>query len=104
MSGWRKKFLVSLMIAALSTTWVASSALAQEGSMLLTEEASSTAMLADLVFLRPVGLAAIAVGTGAFIISLPFSILGGNTGQAGQKLVVNPAKYTFSRPLGVSEY
>ena len=33
-------------------------------------------------------------------ISLPFSIPGGNVGTAAQELVVKPAKFTFSRPLG----
>jgi hypothetical protein len=44
------------------------------------------------------------VGTGFFIITIPFSALGGNTGEAAQKLVVAPTKYTFARPLGAEDY
>ena len=58
------------------------------------------AMVADLVFTRPVGLAATVLGICVFVVSLPFSGPGGNTGQAGEKLVNEPARYTFQRPLG----
>ena len=36
----------------------------------------------------------------SLVISLPFSALGGNVKEAGSKLVVAPAKFTFQRPLG----
>jgi hypothetical protein len=58
------------------------------------------AMTADLVLTRPVGLAAIVAGTAVFVLSIPFSVIGGNTGQAWQKLVMDPIEYTFVRPLG----
>jgi len=54
----------------------------------------------DALFYRPVGLAAIPVGTVLFIVTIPFSALGGNVGQAFDNLIVAPAKYTFCRPLG----
>ena len=54
----------------------------------------------DAVVLRPLGLLAIPVGFGAFIIALPFSALGGNTKTSFNQLVKAPAKYTFERPLG----
>ncbi len=54
----------------------------------------------DAVVLRPLGLLAIPVGFGAFIIALPFSALGGNTKASFDQLVKAPAKYTFERPLG----
>jgi len=40
------------------------------------------------------------LGCAVFIVSLPFSLLGGNTKQASQKLVKDPASFTFVRPLG----
>jgi hypothetical protein len=40
------------------------------------------------------------IGSGLFIISLPFSLLGRNTGDALDYLVVDPAKFTFTRSLG----
>jgi hypothetical protein len=39
-------------------------------------------------------------GCGAFLISLPFSLLGGNTKEAFNALVAQPAQYTFLRPVG----
>ena len=40
------------------------------------------------------------VTTVTFVVMLPFSLLGGNVGESAEKLVVEPAKYTFTRPLG----
>lgn len=57
-------------------------------------------MAADLVILRPMGIIATAVGSLVYVISLPFSIPGGNQDEAFQKLVADPANYTFQRPLG----
>jgi len=57
-------------------------------------------MIIDGLIYRPLELAGTAVGIGVFIVTLPFSILGGNVDQAGQTLVVNPARATFGRCLG----
>jgi hypothetical protein len=65
-----------------------------------TQDRDPGAMAADLLLARPVGLCAIVAGAAVFVVSLPFSALGGNTGQAYQKLVADPAAYTFRRPLG----
>ncbi len=61
---------------------------------------AALAMIGDALVVRPLGIAATLVGLAAFIVSLPFSALGGNVGDAAQTLVVEPAEYTFSRPLG----
>ena len=61
---------------------------------------SALAMTGDLLIARPVGIAVLAVGTAAFVASLPFSLLGGNTGQAADALVVGPAREAFWRCLG----
>ena len=58
------------------------------------------AMAVDLVIARPAGLVAMVGGTAFFIVSFPFSVLGGNSGDAWDSLVVSPAAYTFKRPLG----
>lgn len=46
------------------------------------------------------GLVATVLGSAVFVVGLPFTLLNGSTGQAAQKLVVEPAQYTFTRPLG----
>ncbi|MBM9615338.1 hypothetical protein JWJ90_13725 [Desulfobulbus rhabdoformis] len=57
-------------------------------------------MSTDLVLARPVGAAATVTGFALFLVSSPFSLLGGNAGEAWDNLVVAPASYTFHRPLG----
>ena len=57
-------------------------------------------MLADTVLVRPLMLVGTAVGIVTFVITLPFSALGGNVDEAAETLVYEPAKYTFVRPLG----
>lgn len=64
------------------------------------EEPKAMSMAADLVIARPLGVVITAAGTVAFVVSLPFSLLGGNVGKAAQALVVAPGKETFVRCLG----
>jgi hypothetical protein len=58
------------------------------------------AIPADILIVRPVSLAATVVGTVIFIVSLPFSIPSGSVEPAAQALIVEPFKYTFTRPIG----
>ena len=95
---WTKRSLVLVMVMALVCSTAGFSASA--GEMKLQEEASSESMMADLVFLRPLGIAASAVGAVFFVASLPFSWPTGSAGEAYDKLVEEPSNYTFSRPLG----
>ena len=64
------------------------------------DEPSGVEMVGDVIIARPVGLAMTAIGTAAFVVSLPLSALGGNIGEAAEKLVVDPARETFVRCLG----
>lgn len=57
-------------------------------------------MAGDALVARPLGLCATVIGGAIFVVSLPFSALGGNTKPAYDHLLVNPFKFTFSRPLG----
>lgn len=87
------KTLIAVLLAlALVCTSTLSFAAAADGS--------GGAMIADAFIVRPVGIVAVAVGTVAFIGSLPFSLISGSTGDAARALVAAPAKFTFSRPLG----
>jgi hypothetical protein len=56
--------------------------------------------VADVLIERPIGLVMTVSGFGLFIVTLPFSALGGNAQEVGNKLVERPFKYTFKRPLG----
>lgn len=64
---------------------------------------SGGAMVADALIGRPFLFAATVLGTGLYVVSLPFSLAGGNAMQAGKVLVVEPAKNTFVRCLGCRE-
>ncbi|NLX19489.1 MAG: hypothetical protein GXY53_09475 [Desulfobulbus sp.] len=57
-------------------------------------------MTADAVLARPAGVVATVAGFAMYLISSPFSALGGNSEEAWQSLVASPANYTFKRPLG----
>ncbi len=73
--------------------------LAQERIKALDDDKAAY-MMGDLVVMRPLGIAATAVGAVFYVLSLPFSLAGGNEPEARQKLMGDPAGYTFARPLG----
>ncbi len=64
------------------------------------KDPSAGAMIADTFLARPLGLVTIIAGSAVFVVSLPFSALGGNASTAVQKLVKDPFVFTFKRPLG----
>lgn len=90
-----RKFLVAVAVSA---------ALAAPHAVLaagyVDERPSFGAMLVDGVVVRPLGLGAMVLGAATWVVTLPFSALGGNVDEATQKLVVDPARFTFVRPLG----
>ena len=64
------------------------------------DEPGTWEMAADAVVARPFGAAITTLGIAVFVVSLPFSALGGNVANAADALVVEPAKATFMRCLG----
>jgi hypothetical protein len=72
------------------------------GQDTLKEEQDTTAgfMTFDLLLVRPTGLAATILGSAVFIVALPFTALTGGTEKSYEKLIKDPAVYTFKRPLG----
>lgn len=70
------------------------------------EVPSSGEMIAELLA-RPIGLAALGVGTSIFIVTIPFGLLNvATTGSwetvrnSGKRLVLAPAFFTFARGVG----
>ncbi len=57
-------------------------------------------MVLDGLVVRPIMLGVTVLGTALFIITSPFSLLGGNAGDAADELMIKPAKMTFVRCLG----
>ncbi|MHC4459661.1 MAG: hypothetical protein ACYS0I_21690 [Planctomycetota bacterium] len=94
-----KQSMVLFVVATLIVIPFGSAALAQVEFE--KEKPSAGAMFADFVTLRPVGLAAIGACAVVYAVVLPFAIIGGNTKAATERLIVEPWKYTISRPIGV---
>ncbi len=93
-----RKLAAILMLAVLLAMPCAPSAFAKATAY--PPAPDSAVMVADVVAARPIGLASLVIGTLAFIVSSPFSALGDNLEQAYQLMIVDPALYTFKRPLG----
>jgi hypothetical protein len=91
-------FVVTIAVVLLAMT---SSGQAEEYAPIAAQkEVTAEAMLADVIVLRPFGIAATVLGTAVFVVSLPFTLPTRSVDKAAQKLVVDPAKFTFVRPLG----
>ncbi len=101
MSGWKKQSLTFLVSTVLMLSMMAPPAMAVDRSS--EDEDRAGAMIFDLVLARPLGFAATMIGEALFVVSLPFTALTGNVGQAAEKLVVAPAEFTFDRPFGKFE-
>ena len=63
------------------------------------ERPDGFAMVMD-VPIRVVSMGLIVIGTAVFIVSLPFALPSGSTGDAWTGLIVDPFEFTFTRPLG----
>lgn len=93
-----KTSLVFFLIATFLFIPFTTSVLAQ--SPTVDDNVSAASMAADIVVIRPLGVVSVVAGTAVFLVSLPFSALGGNVKAASKKLVADPVKFTFQRPLG----
>ena len=102
-----KLFRSTAAALALTTGLLALPAYADEaqqnssGDPLYTANAPKAySMIGDLLIARPLLIGATAIGAVAFVVSLPFTAAGGNIGEAGHALVVEPGKEAFVRCLG----
>jgi len=93
-------YLMAIILAVTTTTFpmVASA----DSFAYMDQDTTPTGgeMMADAFLMRPFMLVSTVVTTVTFVIMLPFSALGGNVGESADRLVVEPAAYTFTRPLG----
>ena len=74
---------------------------------LSAKEVPSSGEMISEILVRPLGLAGLAVGSGIFIVTLPFGLLNRvSTGSwegilsSGRRLVIAPALFTFARGVG----
>ena len=105
MERWTKFFLVPLLVAALVFSSAGFSAFAEASRLSGTEgEPTGEQMVADLFFVRPVGIVATAFGSLCFLVSLPCTGPTKKAKVSWDKLVAEPAEFTFARPMGEMEY
>jgi hypothetical protein len=61
-------------------------------------------LIADVIFVRPLGVLSVGVGALFFAASLPFALMTGSTGKSAKHYIANPVLFTFHRPLGEFNY
>ncbi len=93
-----KQSMAFFLIAALLIVPFGSSAIASVDFE--KKDPNAGTMVIDFVLVRPVAIVALVLGSAFFVVTLPFSAIGGNVKAAVKSLVVKPAKYSFVRPLG----
>lgn len=89
-----------MLVITMTFTLSVPQVMAANDAVVIEENPSELAMAADLVLVRPTLFVASVLGSGLWLVSLPFSLAGGNAKQAGDALVVKPIKGTFVRCLG----
>ncbi|MBI5827436.1 MAG: hypothetical protein HZB22_06895 [Deltaproteobacteria bacterium] len=90
----KKIFAVILTVSVLLCSVPATSLAYEE------KEPSGTEIALDIILVRPLGVASVAAGAVFFVVGLPFTLPTMSVGLAARKLVVEPFKYTFVRPIG----
>lgn len=98
MRNHKKKALIIAIAVMFLTSVLAGPVLAWDPDA--GTEPSGAAMAGDLLVIRPISFVGLVLGSVVFVLSSPFSAIGGNINQAAEKLVKEPASYTFVRPLG----
>lgn len=101
--GKSKKLLAMTLAATLAAgSTLSNVAQADQMSDQVFDESrpSGGAMVVDTLIARPILIAGTLIGAGLFVISVPFSLLGGNPRGALHALVATPAESAFLRCLG----
>jgi hypothetical protein len=98
MRNARKSMLVFLVVASLIAVPLGQSALAQFRPD--AKEPDAVAMMVDVVPVRVLSFCGMVIGTAFFLVTIPVSYIAGNYEEAAEKMIAEPARYTFTRPLG----
>jgi hypothetical protein len=98
-----KKWIMIGLLVLLAVSLVHIPAHAGTATRYSTQEKGNIpldATLFDLFILRPMGMAACAVGVASSLWALPFAATTGAGAEVGDKLITEPFEYTFTRPIG----
>lgn len=66
----------------------------------IEDKPSVGAMVADALIIRPIYFVMSQLGALAYTVTLPFTLMGGNTDEAAETMVITPLQATFIRCLG----
>ena len=88
----KKMVIAALVVVTLVSTSMP--ALAEGGATV------ASAMVVDVIIGRPAGIVTTILGSAVFVLALPFAALSGSVEPVVQTLVVDPFKWTFTRPVG----
>lgn len=96
------KFAITAVLTATLAQPVVGSAAALDDvrSRGIGNEPTSAEMVADALVARPIYAVATVLGSALFVVTLPFTALGGNVKEAGNELVTGPAQGLLTRCLG----
>ena len=97
MFGFRGIIILLVAVSFIVIPFGASSIAASKST---APERNAALMLVDGVVVRPFQLSSLLIGTVSFVLTSPWSALGGNMEEAYTKMMVEPARQTFKRPLG----
>ncbi len=86
-----KKFSVGLVIISLIIGTIFPNSFADN------ETRKDEINILDILLARPLGVAAGIIGTGIFIISLPFTIPTNSVDKAANMFIIEPFKFSFVR-------
>lgn len=93
-----KRPFIAVMLALCLCLAVAPAAQADDYAAI--NQPSELAVLGDMLVARPALVVVTAVGSVLYLVTLPFSALGGNDAEMAEMLVRKPARAAFLRCLG----
>ncbi|MDY0248555.1 MAG: multidrug transporter [Pseudomonas sp.] len=95
--------LLALCMSLMSVPVSAASSNASGNPIYEVEAPHAYSIVGDVVIARPLLIAATVIGAALFVVTLPFSAMGGGIGRTGKALVVEPGKAAFVRCLGCTK-
>ena len=95
--------MLALCMSLISVSASAGNSNASGNPVYEVEAPHAYSIVADVVIARPLLIAATVIGAGLFVVTLPFSAMGGGIGRTGKALVVEPGKAAFVRCLGCTK-
>ncbi len=88
------KFKTAILLASIFATMNLSSAFAEDVD---TQELRHAYKVTDILVVRPVGLAMTIVGAAFYVVTIPITVISGDSEESAEILVKTPARIAFSR-------